>query len=360
MHILTYIMAGKELSSSTRSRICSLRTTANWSYNRIQHEFPNVPRSTIVTTCRREALRGQRNITRPRSGRPRNLTDFDRDMIFDAIQGNPSIKYNALLDLVDHKIGRETLRKLLKDFGLRKWRKIKRPQLTDNDARLRLAWAQRYHDFTPEDWSRVYWSDETSIERGSGENAEWSFLRPKDQARKGEVKPIPLGKQLRQMFWASFSGDPRRTALIPLFGHPDSPRGGVNSIRILETYQQWLPTLIYDRSEAIFMQDGSRTHTAHRVRNWLRDEEFFVMDWPAYSPDLNPIENLWALLKDKLLKMFPELYHMPNSEETRWFLISAAQTAWSQIDPDILRRLSESMPRRVQAIIEAEGWYTTY
>ena len=331
--------AGKELSPSTRSRICSLRTSGKWSYNRIREEYPSIPRSTIVDTCRKEAIRGQENTSRKRIGRPQILSEFDRDLIYDAIQEKPSIKYDTLLDLVDYKIGRETLRRVLKEFGLRKWRKIKRPQLTENDARLRLAWAQRYRDFTPEDWSRVYWSDETSVERGSGENAEWTFTRPKDQAREGEVKPIPLGKQLRQMFWASFSGDPRRTALIPLFGHPASPRGGVNSMRILETYQQWLPTLIYNRSEAIFMHDGSRTHTAHRVLDWLQDEEYSVMDWPAYSPDLNPIENLWALLKDELLKMFPELYHMPNNEETRGYLIAAAQTAWSQIDPDILRRL---------------------
>ncbi|KAJ5298833.1 uncharacterized protein N7443_006953 [Penicillium atrosanguineum] len=196
---------GKELAPSTLSRICSLRTSAKWSYSRIRDEYPSIPRSTIVDTCRKEVIRGQENTSRKRVGRPQILSEFDRDLIYDAIQEKPSIKYDSLLDLVNHKIGRETLRKLLREFGIRKWR----------------------------------------------ENAEWTFTRPKDQAREGEVKPIPLGKQLRQMFWASFSGDLRRIALIPLFGHPESPRGGVNSIRILETYQQWLPTLIYNRSEAI-------------------------------------------------------------------------------------------------------------
>jgi hypothetical protein len=146
--------------------------------------------------------------------------------------------------------------------------------LTEQYACERLIWAERYRHYTTEDFARVYWSDETSIERGSGERDEWSFCRPKDQARKGEFKPIPLGKQLRQMFWASFSGDTRRTGLIPLFRHSESPRGGIDAIRILETYQRYLPVLISDPQEAIFMHNGASTHTANIIRDWLREQRF--------------------------------------------------------------------------------------
>lgn len=166
------------------------------------------------------------------------------------------------------------------------------------------------------------------------------------------------------MFCASFSGDTRRTGLIPLFRHLKTARGAVNAIRILETYQRYLPVLISDPHEAIFMHDGASTHTANIVRDWLREQRFEVMEWPPYSPDLNPIEHLWSLLKDKVLELFPELYTMPNNDDTRWYLIGCAQQEWSAIDPQILRNLCDSMSRRVQAILEAEGWYsapyTTY
>lgn len=99
-------------------------------------------------------------------------------MIYDYIQQNPSCRYYELLDLVDNKRCERTLRDLLKDFGLRKWQKVIRPQLNGNDALNRLIWAERYRDFTLEDWSRVYSSDETLIERGSGAGAEWTFIRP--------------------------------------------------------------------------------------------------------------------------------------------------------------------------------------
>ena len=51
---------------------------------------------------------------------------------------------------------------------------------------------------------------------------------------------------------------------------------------------------------------------------------------------------------------------MPNNDTTHSCLIDAAQEAWQALDLDIMKRLSETMPHRVQAIIEADGWYTKY
>lgn len=84
------------------------------------------------------------------------------------------------------------------------------------------------------------------------------------------------------------------------------------------------------------------------------------MEWPPYSPDLNPIENLWMLLKQQIYKLRPDLLHMRNNDTTKEILIATAQQAWTMLDLSILEHLSETMPHRVQAILEAEGWYTSY
>ena len=125
------------------------------------------------------------------------------------------------------------------------------------------------------------------------------------------------------MFWAYFLGAPRKTGLIPLFGDPNATRKGITKEVIYKLYQRILPTLLAN-PDAIFQHDNAPTHTAYIVQGLLREMNITVMDWPLYSPDLNPIENLWALLKADILKLRPWLPDMPNNENTWGELVDAA------------------------------------
>jgi DDE superfamily endonuclease len=159
------------------------------------------------------------------------------------------------------------------------------------------------------------------------------------------------------MFWAGF-GYGKRSRLVAMRGDPDSARGGVTARRYIEVLEAHLSTIL--ENDSLFMQDNSRVHTAIIVQDWFADRDIDVLDWPAYSPDMNPIENLWKLLKAKIIELYPELITMNDNNATKAHLIQAAEEAWELLEEELLNTLALGMQKRIDALKAAGGWYTKY
>jgi transposase len=132
---------GAELDPFTRTRICVLKTTAKWTYGQIQKEYPHIPISTIKSTVLRESVRVN-NHSKARSGRPQKLKDEDRARIREAFHANPRVTYDELLALVDHKVGKDSLRRFLQDDGLRKIQSPLRPSMPRKGATKQVVRSQ--------------------------------------------------------------------------------------------------------------------------------------------------------------------------------------------------------------------------
>jgi transposase len=71
------------------------------------------------------------------------------------------------------------------------------------------------------------------------------------------------------------------------------------------------------------MQDNASIHTAYKVRDWFKEQRIPCVDWLPYSPNLNPIEHVWKVLKKTVLDLHPELEDIQGEENIRQALGTA-------------------------------------
>jgi transposase len=111
--------------------------------------------------------------------------------------------------------------------------------------------------------------------------------------------------------------------------------------------------LTEDGVEAVFQQDNASIHTSRETRRWLEEQDFEIMGWPAKSPDLNPIENLWGILVQKI-------YVGGKQYKDEEALKVAILKAWDEIDQSTLNALINSMEKRLDECIKLKGAKTHY
>ena len=289
----------------------------------------------------------------PAKGRPRSINPRQENQIIRSLaSGRIDTAADAQRNLSnDHKtnVSVQTVRNMLKRKGLKSCVKIKKPLLKPQHKKQRMAFAKKYQDWTVEDWKRVIFSDETKVNRFGSDGRKWYWKRNSKSLQPNQFIPTVKHGGGSQMVWGCMTAKG--------VGYLVKIEGIMNSQLYCAILEEHLLNSLkwYDMNpqDVIFQHDNDPKHSARMTVNWLLDNNIEVLDWPAQSPDLNPIEQLWDHFKRRL----SDYSSMPSSMAELW---ERMEDEWNKITKEKSIELIESMPRRIAAVIKAKGGPTKY
>eukprot|EP00644_Phytophthora_capsici_P003153 jgi/Phyca11/103161/e_gw1.7.57.1 len=282
--------------------------------------------------------------TTKRPGPAKKLTPTaERRLLREASRGKlSSAKLKKQLEL---PISERRIREILRANPKFKYEKrMASPVLTQKHKEARLMWAREKVTWDAEKWSKVVFSDEKkfNLDGPDGLQYYWHDLRfePQMYSRRqnggGSV-----------MKWGAFCAQ-GKSELVVLEGTQDSER------YIYTLSEHLLPYIdrIYGRV-CVFQHDNASIHSSGATKTFREEENVTTMTWPAKSPDLNPIENLWGVLARAV-------YADGRQFQTRDSLIATVKKCWGDISLNYTTKLLNSMPKRCVSVLELHGAKTKY
>ncbi len=173
-------------------------------------------------------------------------------------------------------------------------------------------------NWTVAQWSKVLFSDESKFCISFGNQG------PSVWRKSGEAhNPCCLKSSVKfpqsVMIWAAMSS----AGVGPLCFLKSTVNAAIYQ-EILEHFLLPSADKLYGDADFIFQQDLAPAHTARGTKSWFNDHGVTVLDWPANSPDLNPIENLWGIVKRKMRDTRPN-----NADDLK----ATVKDIWASIPP---------------------------
>ena len=336
----------KELSKDTRDRVVALHQ-AGKSQSEIGKAL-GVNKATAGAIIRKWK-RFKTTVNLPRPGAPRKISPRGIKMMMRTVSKNPrTTRMELIRDLqrVGITVSKTTITTTMRRQGLRSRIARRVPLLKQEHLQARLQFARDHLNEPPETWENVLWSDETKIELFNGSKNLRVWRRKNTGLQPENTVPTVKFNGGNIMIWGCFSakGPGRLHCLKDIMDgqmyRRILGRNILPSVRAMGLSPGW-----------IFQHDNDPKHTAKKTKAYLAGKGFRVLPWPSQSPDLNPIENLWRVLKTRVAhrqaKNLTELQKICTEE-------------WGKIPPAVCAKLVSGYRRRLTAVIAQRGYTTKY
>jgi transposase len=272
-----------------------------------------------------------------------------RDRLVRFIQSSKEtrrMQYEEVATRLGWNVSGRAIRRALKKEGFSRHIARRKPPISEANRVARLQWAREHIDWTREQWETILWTDETWVLPGKHTRIWVTRAAGEEWDPTCIIEKIP--RKQGWMFWGSFHGGIKGPGV---FWEKDW--GTINQTTYRERIVPVIHGWIRMHPHLSLMQDGAPGHAARATIEDLHERGINVIWWPAFSPDLNPIETVWNNMKDWIQDNYPEKLSYDG-------LRSAVAAAWEQISSEFLSDLLDSMQARCEAVIRANGMHTEY
>ena len=241
---------------------------------------------------------------------------------------------------------KSTIGNILNSSGFKMIKLLKKTLIWPRNQLKRVTFCREMSNYGPAFWDTVIWSDETTVRQRPKSQEKRIRVHSSDSTHGSRINPQVHSGGFGVMFWRCFS----KLGLGPLVALEGTMKAK-NYVEILRDVV--LPELAAAGRPMTFMQDNAPCHTARVVKDFLAENSVETLDWPPQSPDMNPIENLWAIVKRQRQKK----YGVPPTKDA---IIEQIFEIWDNLDPVIVSNLADSANKRVLLVLEAQGKVTKY
>lgn len=246
------------------------------------------------------------------------------------------------------------------NWGKKCFKRPKKPLLSNKNINSRVSFGKFLNDSgylgttdrSKKKRSKIVFSDETYINIRGVYNSQNMRYRTENIE---DVPPFSKPKfDIKIMVAGAFCA--KGKSKLVFFENGENINSDIYIEKILPNYTSMINSEIFDNKRGIvFQQDGAPAHTSRDACKFLADNFDTIWGkniWPGNSPDLSPIENLWSILKEKII-----LYPYPKSTSE---LKKRINDAWDSINNDVLEKLAESFKDRILEMLKKHGRTTSY
>lgn len=313
-----------------------------------------VAKSTVWYILRKKESTGEL-INAKRPGRPRKTTVVDDRRIISMVKRNPfttANQVNNTLQEVGVSISKSTIKRRLHESKYRGFTARCKPLISLKNKKARLDFAKKHLKKPAQFWKNILWTDETKINlyQNDGKRKVWR-RRGTAHDPKHTTSSVKHGGG-SVMAWACMAASGTGSLVFIDDVTQDRSRR-MNS----EVFRDILCAQIQPNAAKligrrfILQMDNDPKHKAKATQEFIKAKKWNILEWPSQSPDLNPIEHAFHLLKTKLQTERPT-----NKQQLK----TAAVKAWQSIKKEETQRLVMSMSSRLQAVIANKGFSTKY